>query len=89
MNQEANTDEVYDDEDTCGMSKPTYFPYAILDKREDNILNCLVRLAERKMSFLDLLLSATKGDPDLSDTMIQNEVDTFMFAVRLIRSFPP
>ena len=32
MNQEANTDEVYDDEDTCGMSKLPYFPYAIFDK---------------------------------------------------------
>ena len=42
----------------------------------------MFRIAEKKRAFLDLLLLAAREGADLSDSNIQNEVDTFMFAVR-------
>ena len=51
-------------------------------------LNMMIIMANfviaEKRAFLDLILSAARGGAELSDTSIQNEVDSFMFAVRAL-----
>lgn len=54
------------------------------DDNSGEVLYLLTRKAsKRRMALLDLMLTIAKSDPTFSHSDIQEEVDTFMFAVSI------
>lgn len=59
------------------------FTNSVIEERTRKLNN---ELPDKKTTFLDLLLKSTINGKPLTQEEIREEVDTFMFAVRLLKS---